>query len=374
MRKIIHCDADCFFAAVEMRDNPALRETPMAVGGSSQGRGVISTCNYAARRFGVRSAMATKQALALCPGLVLMPHAMDKYRRASAAMAGIFHDYSDLVEMASLDEAYLDVSASDHCGGSATRIAEAIRARVRAEVGITVSAGVATSKFLAKVASEWRKPDGLFVVHPAEEQAFIRHLAVKNIHGVGKVTAARLAGLGIVTCGDLEHWSLAELIKKFGAFGVRLHDLARGIDKRPVTSQRARKSLSVEHTFSTDLAAGADCSAQVTQLYGELLTRLGTLSSDYQLRKIQVKIKFSDFSQTTLETPATSPRITAFSQLIREGLERHSLPVRLLGIGVQFAPRETGLISDQLPLFGGGTSPAPAIRHHQDSGFQSLAQ
>ncbi len=349
MRKIIHCDADCFFAAVEMRDDPGLRAVPMAVGGDSR-RGVISTCNYEARRFGVHSAMPTRQARSLCPGLVLVRHNMDKYREVSRSMAAIFHDFSEYVEMASLDEAYLDVSDSDLFRGSASLIAEQIRRRVRRELGITLSAGVARSKFLAKVASDWRKPDGLYVVPPEHEATFLEQLSVKRIHGVGPVTAARLERLGIHTAGDLLDWPLAELIQRFGRFGPRLHDFARGVDNRAVKPERTRKSLSVEHTFSQDLASASDCQAQVGWLLEKLISRLNQLPASYRIRKLQVKLRFSDFHQTTQETAGNRPDAGVFAQLLQRTLTRRELPVRLVGLGVQFDEASVST-ARQLDLF-----------------------
>ena len=243
--KFIHCDCDCFFAAVEMRDDPALRGLPVAVGGDSTRRGVISTCNYEARRYGVRSAMATATALRRCRDLIVIPVNMDKYRAASRQVLAIFAEYTDLIEPLSLDEAYLDVTNSTACRGSATLIAQEIRTRVREEVGITISAGIAPNKFLAKVASEWRKPDGQFVVTPPMVPEFVRALPIQKIHGVGDVTARKMQLMGINTCADLQTLPLQELIERFGSFGERLYALSRGQDDRPVRTDQARKSISV---------------------------------------------------------------------------------------------------------------------------------
>ncbi|MDR2032082.1 MAG: DNA polymerase IV, partial [Azoarcus sp.] len=212
MRKIIHCDCDCFYAAVEMRDDPSLRGKPLAVGGRPEARGVIATCNYEARAFGVHSAMSTAHALRLCPRIILLPPDFRRYRAASRQILAIYRDYTPRVEPLSLDEAYLEVSGLERCQGSATRMAEEIRARIRAEVRITASAGIAPNKFLAKVASDWNKPDGQFVVRPQEVDAFVAALPVEKIFGVGKVTAARLQKCGVRTCGDLRAWDLARLI------------------------------------------------------------------------------------------------------------------------------------------------------------------
>ena len=239
-RKIIHCDCDCFYASVEMRDDPSLRGRPLAVGGRADQRGVVATCNYEARRFGIHSAMATAQAMKLCPELVVIPPAMEKYRIASSQIMAIYQDYTDIVEPLSLDEAYLDVTDSPHCKGSATLIAQEIRRRIVETVGITASAGVGPNKFVAKIASDWNKPDGLFLVRPEEVDAFVAALPVKKLHGVGKVTAEKLNRLGAQTCADLRGWSLDKLQEHMGSFGVRLYDLSRGIDHREVNTSRER--------------------------------------------------------------------------------------------------------------------------------------
>lgn len=213
MRKIIHVDCDCFYAAIEMRDDPRLADKPLAVGGSAERRGVIATCNYEARAYGVRSAMPSRQALQLCPDLLIVKPRMDAYKAVSQEIHGIFRDYTDLIEPLSLDEAYLDVSACSHFAGSATRIADAIRRRVARELRITVSAGVAPNKFLAKIASDWQKPNGLFVITPAQVDEFVLALPVAKLHGVGKVTGQRLGRMGIQTCAQLLEWSKPALAR-----------------------------------------------------------------------------------------------------------------------------------------------------------------
>ncbi|PCK07460.1 MAG: DNA polymerase IV [Alteromonadaceae bacterium] len=350
-RKIIHCDADCFFAAIEMRDDPSLRHLPMAVGGHSDRRGVISTCNYAAREYGVHSAMASAHALRLCPDLVIVPGNMDKYRDAAQVMRDIFHDYTDLVEPLSLDEAFLDVSACEQHHGSATLIAQEIRQRIFDSIQITVSAGVANCKFLAKIASDWRKPDGLFVVHPNEAAEFVKTLPVKKLNGVGKVTANKLHTLNIHTCGDILQWTLLELNQHFGSFGKRLYELARGIDTRPVKPNRIRKSLSVEHTYPNDLPNLLSCKNQLPDLLVELRRRVSKLDDKYRVSKAFVKVKFNDFSSTTLERVGTAARISDYQQMLEQALERSQLPVRLLGIGVRFFNIDADDAPTQLELF-----------------------
>jgi DNA polymerase IV len=223
VRKIIHCDCDSFYASVEVRDDPALRGKPLAVGGSAEGRGVVATCSYEARAYGVRSAMPTSRALKLCPELVVMRPDMAKYRAVSRQIHEIFARYTALIEPLSLDEAYLDVSASTACRGSATLMAEEIRCEIRDTVGITVSAGIGPNKFIAKIASDWNKPDGQLTVTPDRVDAFVSALPVEKIFGVGSVTARRMRDHGWDTCADLRRLSLAELTRLFGRFGVALH-------------------------------------------------------------------------------------------------------------------------------------------------------
>jgi DNA polymerase IV len=351
MRKIIHCDADCFFAAIEMRDDPSLRHRPMAVGGSAQRRGVISTCNYEARRYGIRSAMASAHAQRLCPELLIVPHRMDAYKEASQILRQIFFQYTERVEPLSLDEAFLDVSESRHCQGSATRIAEELRARVKAELGISVSAGVAGNKFLAKIASDWRKPDGLFVIHPDQAGEFVRQLPVKLIPGVGKATAGRLARLGVEFCSDLQTFSVFELSERFGVFGERLFKLCRGQDERPVTIGRRRKSLSVEHTYPSDLPDLPSCLSQLPALLQDMQRRLRRLHDDYLVVKAFVKLKFDDFTLTTLERSGSEIRREIYQALCAEAYARYNRPVRLLGLGVRFVDLREDQAFHQLDLF-----------------------
>ncbi len=335
-RKIIHCDADCFFAAIEMRDDPSLRGRALAVGGSSGRRGVIAACNYQARVFGVHSAMASSVAERLCPDLLIVPPRMDAYRQAAEDIRHIFYQYTDLVEPLSLDEAYLDVSGSEHCSGSATLMATEIRQKIVEKVGITVSAGVAPNKFLAKIASDWKKPNGLFVITPQQVESFVYPLAVRKIHGVGKVTTQKLKRLDVESCADLRRFTIFQLTEYFGSFGPRLYDLSRGLDKREVKPARRRKSLSVEHTYEQDLPSSESCLQALPALMTTLARRLGDVGADYRVVKAFVKVKFADFSITTLERVGTAAVIDDYRLLLREAIARHDKPVRLLGIGVRF--------------------------------------
>ncbi|MDB5772568.1 MAG: dinB [Burkholderia sp.] len=348
-RKIIHCDCDCFYAAVEMRDDPSLRGRPLAVGGRADQRGVVATCNYEARRFGIHSAMATSQALQRCPDLIVLPPAMDKYRVASKQILAIYRDYTDLVEPLSLDEAYLDVTESSHFQGSATLIAQDIRARIAETVGITASAGVAPNKFLAKIASDWNKPDGMFVIRPHEVDAFVATLPVKKLFGVGKVTAAKLNRLGVNNCTDLRSWSMADLQHHFGKFGESLYGLARGNDRRHVSPSRERKSISVEETYIVDLPDLDACQRELPALIERLMERIRRAKAERQLHKLFVKIRFADFRRTTVESVGSGIDPAVYRKLLETGFQRGNKPVRLLGAGVRLSSEEE---ENQLGLFG----------------------
>lgn len=337
LRKIIHIDCDCFYAAVEMRDDPSLRHRPVAVGGDPGKRGVISTCNYEARQYGVRSAMASAYARRLCPQLIILPHRIAYYREASRQIMGILQQYSDTIEPLSLDEAFLDVTVQPHYQGSATRMAEAIRKQVKSQVGITVSAGVAPNKFLAKIASDWNKPDGLFVIRPQDVSAFVPQLPVEKLHGVGKVTAERLHRLGIHTCADILAMDRFQFMEQTGGFGEHLYQLAQGQDDRPVQERSQRKSVSVEHTYDKDLPDLASCLRQLPALQERLQQRLQRTRQASLIKKVFVKIKFADFTSTTMECCIAQPSLPVYQTLCDEAFQRRRMAVRLLGVGVRFA-------------------------------------
>lgn len=338
-RKIIHIDCDCFYAAVEMRDDPTLRNRPIAVGGDPGKRGVISTCNYEARQYGVRSAMASAYAKRLCPQLIILPHRISYYKEVSQQIMRILRQYTDRIEPLSLDEAFLDVTGQPHFQGSATLMAEAIRKQVRSQVGITVSAGVAPNKFLAKIASEWNKPDGLFVLRPEQVDDFVAQLPVEKLHGVGKVTAERLHRMGIRTCADIRAHDHFQFVEKVGSFGEYLYRLAHGQDERPVETRDDRKSLSVEHTYAQDLPDLDSCLRQIPDLQDRLEQRLRRSQRDQVIKKAFVKIKFADFTSTTMECCVREPSLPVYKSLCDEAFQRKGMSVRLLGVGVRFAER-----------------------------------
>jgi len=317
VRKIIHVDMDCYFAAVEMRDFPEYRGKPLAVGGSRERRGVISTCNYEARRFGVRSAMATAYALKLCPDLILVPGRMQVYKDVSSQIRAIFSRYTELIEPLSLDEAYLDVSDCKQYKGSATLIAEAIRR------------------------------DN--VIPPDKVSEFIKTLPLRKIPGVGKVTAEKLSSLGLNTCGDVQTYPKQELISRFGKFGAVLIERAQGIDDRGLSVSRERKSVGVETTLAQDIYTLEQCQQVMPGLIQELSTRLSRSAKDRQIHKQVVKLKFSDFKQTTIEHRSNDVSVMMFYELLAQAMARQEgRGIRLLGVAVGL--NDKSLIAEVDPL------------------------
>lgn len=292
---------DCFYAAIEMRDDPSLRNIPIAVGGSADRRGVISTANYEARRYGVHSAMSTAVALRLCPHLKVVPGRMALYKETSLHIHKIFSRYTDLIEPLSWDEAYLDVSDSEYHHGSATLIAKAIRQQIFDELQLTASAGIAPIKFLAKIASDLNKPNGQYVITPQNMSEFVLSLPLRKIPGVGKVTAQKLLDMGLETCADVQQYDVVSLIKSMGKFGQILWERCHGIDERAVNPERLRKSVGVERTLAEDIHHWEDCLPLIDKLYEELELRLIKVKPDCRIASQGVKIKFNDFQQTTQE-------------------------------------------------------------------------
>ena len=335
MRKIIHIDMDCFYAAVEMRDNPALQNVPIAIGGRSDKRGVISTCNYPARKFGIRSAMATAHALKLCPNLVMVPGRMELYGQISKQIRAIFERYTDKIEPLSLDEAYLDVSDSTLFSGSATLIAEDIRKAIQNEIGLTASAGVAPIKFVAKIASDENKPNGICVITPDKLDDFVKKLPLGKIPGVGKVTVQKLHNLGLYTCNDVRTYPIEQLIKIFGKFGPIIWKRSNGIDDRDLSLSRERKSVGVERTLHEDIQTKEQCLQVLETLYPKLEERLKTARSDNKIQTQGVKLKFSDFQQTTVEHRCSELDKNYFVELLDEAFSRKTeRGIRLVGLHV----------------------------------------
>lgn len=334
--KIIHIDMDCFYAAIEIRDNPSLADKPVAVGAPANQRGVLCTCNYVARKFGVRSAMPTATALRHCKDLIVLPVDMPKYKAVAKEIHAIFREFTDLVEPLALDEAYLDVTDCKEYKGSATLIAEAIRKRIWDTQKLTASAGVAPNKFLAKIGSGWNKPNGIWVIRPQEVEQFVRDLPVEHLFGVGKVTAKKFHQLNLKTCSDLQKLSYTDLIQHFGKLGERLYEQCRGLDSRLVNPNRIRKSLSVERTFSQDLESLAEGMDLIQLMHQRLHTRIQEAAPDRKIKNQFIKIKFADFSNTTMETISRNIDIARYFALFENAYARFKKPIRLLGLGVHF--------------------------------------
>jgi len=344
-REIIHLDMDAFYASIEIRDQPSLKGKPVGVGGARDRRGVLTTCNYEARKFGVRSAMPTFMALQRCPNLIILPTRFDVYRKEAAIIREILFRFTPLVEPLSLDEAYLDVT--EHPGAPAP-LAQVIRGLIFRKTRLTASAGIGPNKLIAKIASDLKKPNGQFEVKPDEVPAFMKELPVRKLWGIGEVTGQKLAKLGIETCGDMQRLPRIALQEHFGKFGLELYDLCRGIDDRPVEPDRERKSLSNEETFSTDLETLAECEEKLPELFEELMADLAQKESTRTITKIFVKLKFSDFTRTTIERAGLTPSLDQFRLLLDEAFARTGKPVRLIGLGVRFASMD--IPDTQLPL------------------------
>lgn len=328
---------DCFFAQVEMRDNPELKGKAVAVGGSPNSRSVVAACSYEARKFGIHSAMPMKQAIKKYPDLKCLPVRIDRYIQVSKLINLIFKQYTTLIEPLSLDEAFLDVSDCLLFNGDAALIAADIRNKIFITLDLTASAGIAPNKFLAKIASDWNKPNGQFEILPKDIEGFIKTLSVNKIPGVGKVTAKKMFDLNIKNGYDLQKLSLLDLERNFGKFGITLYNLSRGQDDRVVSKNLDnKKSLSVEHTFSEDLTID-QLLAKVPEIYQELKYRYTKNNLNYEPKVIFVKLKFADFTTTTTQqTLIKVNNINIYRELVFKAWYRKKLLVRLLGLGVRF--------------------------------------
>lgn len=336
MRKIAHIDMDAFYVSVEIRDNPKLTGKPVAVGGNSERRGVLSTCNYIARQYGVRSAMPTVIAKQKCPDLIVVPARMDVYKETSKRIRAIFERYTEIIEPLSLDEAYLDLTYCSLHNGSATLIAREIRDKIFQETGLTASAGIAPLKFIAKIASDLNKPNGQCTIKPNEIFDFLETLSLKKIPGVGKVTSDKLMQLGFETCGDVRSSTESFLAGHFGKFGRELWSRCHGIDDREVLFSHVRKSVGVESTFEHDISELSDLvSVMKDKLLPELERRASVYLESRFMNKLGVKVKFSDFQQTSKEQTATNIDIGTLEQLLIDATKRgKGKSVRLLGVHI----------------------------------------
>ena len=342
LRKIIHVDMDAFFASVEQRDNPELRGKPVAVGGSS-GRGVVAAASYEARRFGVRSAMPSVTARRLCPDLIFCKSRFDVYREVSQQIRAIFRHHTDLVEPLSLDEAYLDVTEDKLGIGSATRIAELIRQEIRAKTKLTASAGVSYNKFLAKLASDQNKPDGICIIRPGQGAQFVQSLPVRRFHGVGPKGAEKMDRLGIVTGADLAAKDIEWLRAHFGSFADYLYRAARGIDLRPVRSTRIRKSVGGERTFSRDLSSGSELRETLEDIIDIVWGYIER--AEAKGRTVTLKMKYTDFQifsrAKTVDRPiASKDEFAALSRKLLEEVLPLPMPIRLMGLTLSKLERD----------------------------------
>ena len=358
---ILHADMDAFYASVEIRENPALRDLPVAVGGAAARRGVIAAASYKARTFGVRSAIPTATAQRLCPELVLLPPNMALYVKVSHQIHEIFARYTPLIEPLSLDEAFLDVSASQQLFGSTYDIALRIKQEIRDELGLIVSIGVAPNKFIAKIASDLDKPDGLVVVTETEVQNFLDPLPISRLWGVGKVMEQHLKKLGIYTIQDLRSYPLVALQRRFGQHGEHLYQLAQGIDHRRVETEQAAKSISHETTFGDDITDPETLRAVLLELTEQVATRLRR--KDLAGKTVHLKLRYDNFHTITRAHSLTTPTHTTrelwqtVNQLFEHERRQGLPPIRLIGMGVSGFGQESQ--SDQLSLFDAAPTNKP---------------
>jgi DNA polymerase IV len=351
-RKIIHVDMDAFFASVEQRDQPQYQGKPLIVGGQPNSRGVVAACSYEARKFGIHSAMPCSRAYRLCPQAIFVPPRFEAYREVSKQIREIFWQYATQVEPLSLDEAYLDVTYTSDFDGSATRIAQAIKAEILAKTKLNASAGVSYNKFLAKIASDMDKPNGLYVIKPEQGLAFIADLPIAKFHGVGPATEAKMLKLGIKTGGDLRKKSLVQLVERFGKSGQYYYNIARAIDDRPVRSTRVRKSLGKETTFAEDVLSVELLTAKLNGLAEQVLTKLAEQA--LQAKTITVKVKYANFQQVTrAQSVEMALDMVAVKQWVPQLLKRTDAgekAIRLVGLSLSGLERVGAEVKHQLEL------------------------
>ena len=352
-RRVLHCDMDCFYAAVHMRDDPQLQGKPVVIGGRPEGRGVVAAASYEARKFGIHSAMPSSRAHRLCPGVIFIPPDFRRYSRESEKIFAIYREITPLVQAVSIDEAYLDVTGHLGEAGSATAVAREIRRRVREERGLTVSVGVGPNRLVAKIASDFKKPDGLTVVPPHKIQAFLDPLPVRRLHGVGPATERILVEMGAQTIADLRDIALEVLVHRFGIkHGNLLWEFSRGIDDRPVETHQERKSLGTENTYAKDLGSLAEMEEEVDRMAEEVAQSLA--QRGIAGCTVSLKVRYSDFTTVTRSRTFTIPvygsaTIAACAKDLLRKTEAPSRPVRLLGVTASNLVRER---VEQLSLFG----------------------
>ena len=348
LRKIIHIDMDAFYASVEQRDNPCLKGKPIAVGHANK-RGVVAAASYEARKYGIHSAMSSVRAKKLCPELIFIEGHMNVYKKVSAQIHEIFHDYTDSIEPLSLDEAFLDVTDNKKNIELAVDIAKEIKSRIRNELNLIASAGVSYNKFLAKVASDFRKPDGLCTIHPDQASRFIAALPIESFWGVGPITAKRMHSLGIYNGESLRKCSREMLIRQFGKYGNIYYDFARGIDNRPVETTHIRKSIGCEHTMEKDISLKSSVIIELYHVACELAERLKR--KNFQGHTLTIKVKFHDFTQITRSISSnnqlnTLKDILPLAKQLLKDIDYNQHPIRLLGLSVSNPKEEIIAIPD----------------------------
>lgn len=336
LRKIIHIDMDAFYASVEQRDHPELRGKPIAVGQAEE-RSVVATASYEARKFGIHSAMSSKMALRMCPQLIFVPGRMEVYKEISKQIHEIFHNYTDKIEPLSLDEAFLDVTENKPQIKLAVDIAKEIKKLIREKLHLVASAGVSYNKFLAKIASDYRKPDGLCTIHPSQAEEFIKHLPIESFWGIGHVTATKMHSLGIHNGAQLQECSVTMLTRQFGKAGLLYYEFARGIDERPVEAVRIRKSVGCEHTLEKDITQKIPVIIELYHVATELVERLQ--HADFKGNTLTLKIKFYDFNQITRSLTqnkelTTLEIILPIAKRLLNEVEYDNHPIRLIGLSV----------------------------------------
>ena len=353
LRKIIHIDMDAFFAAVEQRDNPKYQNKPIIVGGAPDSRGVVATCSYEARKYGIHSAMPSSRAFRLCPQAIFVKPRFSVYKETSSVIRKIFYQYTSQVEPLSLDEAYLDVSGSTICQGSATRIAQTIKQQILSETGLVASAGISYNKFFAKIASDMDKPDGLYLITPEHGLAFVAQLAIGKFHGVGKATERKMHALGIQNGADLKQFSLPVLQQHFGKAALFFYQIAQGIDDRPLKVHRESKSIGTETTYAKDIKESDEIYQQLTELLEKALLKVH--AKKLYARTLTIKIKYHDFQQITRSLTFNKPikqqamNTPVFRRLLhKDGIGQSK--IRLLGITLSSLEKQSNYYQ-QMDLF-----------------------
>ncbi len=325
---------DSFFASIEIRDKPYLQNKPVAVAGRANERGVLTTCNYIARKFGLHSAMPTKRAVQLCKDLIIIPVDIEKYKKESIEIFKIFTCYSKIIEPVSIDEAYIDVTNSEYCSGDPEIMASQIRSCIKKDFGITASAGISVNKLISKICSDWNKPNNQFSICDDQISSFIKNVNLKKIPGIGKVNFEKCKNLNMNKCEDMYSYSIDRLSDLFGSYGNNLYNLVRGIDHREIETNKARKSVSVEDTFVRDIRSKEECITNLSELYKKLILRCNNLEISSALAKeIFIKIKFNNFETITRQVKCNDLNLHQYVQLFESNIDVITRPIRLLGVG-----------------------------------------